>query len=90
MASKFFPSGGGIRRDPSYLSHEVYRALWVLARARTSKSKDHITTADEMADLLLRQVISEKYPQLFEHQKKIDELEKKLIGTIPDEDSDSQ
>jgi len=72
-----------IRREPTYLSTEVWRAVFVLARARTASStNDHVTTADEMADLLLRAVISEKFPQIFEHQKRIDDLEKKLIGSI--------
>jgi len=39
-------------------------------------------TPDEVADGLLRDVISEQYPQLFEHQKKVDALEKELLKTL--------
>jgi hypothetical protein len=70
-----------IRREPTYLSTEVWRAVFLLARARTARRENSgVTTADEMADGLLREVINEKYPELFEHQKHIDELERKLLA----------
>ena len=71
----------GIRREPTYLSREVWRALWVLARSRASENGQPMS-ADEMADSLLRKTIKEQWPQIFVHQKRIDELEKKLIGEL--------
>jgi len=81
------------REKPTYLTTEVWRAMWVLARARTARASGdepgverHFTTVDEMVDLLLRQVIKDKYPQLLDHQRRIDELEKKLIGELGEAD----
>lgn len=77
-----------IRNEQIYLSTEVWQALRVLARAeratRTSNSGATVTAA-EVADRLLRKAIREKHPQLLEHQKRIDELEKKLIGDLVEE-----
>jgi hypothetical protein len=75
-----------IRREPTYLSREVWRALYLVAQARSTKLDDQglhkITTADEMADDLLRELITEKYPQLLEHQKAVAKLEKEVIKTL--------
>jgi len=83
------------RDKPTYLTTEVWRAMWVLARARTARAGEnepgverHFTTVDETVDLLLRQVIKDKYPQLLEHQRRIDELEKKLIGELEEGEDD--
>jgi hypothetical protein len=71
-----------IRSEPIYLSREVCRALWLLAQAKAPIAEDHHVTADEMADYLLRQLIKDKYPQLFDHQKQIDKLEQELIKNL--------
>ena len=77
-----------IRRDPVYLSSDVWRALWLLAKAAPKPTpKDYeetrsISTPDEIADQILRQAIQEQNPQLFEHQKQIDKMEKELIKTL--------
>jgi hypothetical protein len=75
-----------IRREPTYLSNDVWRALWLLAKARGGQTDEQgltkIASADEMADSILREVIKEKYPQLLEHQKAVDRMEKELIKAI--------
>ncbi len=69
-----------IRRDPIYLSYGVWRSLRLIAKAKSEES--NIVTADQLADEFLSAVITEKYPQLFEHQKQIDKLERELIKTL--------
>ena len=73
-----------IRRDPVYLSSDVWRALWLLSKYKNLDSE--IVTAkctpDELADDILREVIKDKYPQIFKHQKRIDEMEEILIKTL--------
>ncbi len=69
-----------IRREPTYLSYEVYRALRLLARARRSETEK--TSADQLADEMLQAIITEKFPQLLEHQQQIDKLERDLIKTL--------
>lgn len=74
-----------IRRDPIYISTEVGRALWLLAKSEkvhpTGEHGDN-KTADEIADDILRQAIREQHPQIFEHQKKIESMEKELIKSL--------
>ena len=41
-----------------------------------------VTTADEMADNLLRELLKEKYPALMEHQKAVEKMEKEVIKKI--------
>ena len=79
------------RRDPIYISHEVWRWLRLLAKADKAHPKNAqdsaasgiaMITPDEIADQILRQAIREQHPQLPEHQKEIDKLEKKLVETL--------
>lgn len=75
-----------LRREPTYLSTEVWKACWLLARARSTEADEqtggNMKTADGMADEILRNAIREKYPQLLEHQKAIDKLERELLKTL--------
>lgn len=64
-----------IRREPTYLSTEVFRACWLLAQSQGR-------TADEMADTLLRELIAEKYPQISQAQKQIHKLEAELVTEL--------
>jgi hypothetical protein len=70
----------GIRREPTYLSYEVYRSLRLLAKARTDEG--HIITADQLADEMLSEVLNAKYPQLQELQKQVAKLEKETIKSL--------
>src|SRR4029453_16001134 len=75
-----------IRREPTYLSSDIWRALWLLAKAKGRQTDDQglqkIPSADEMADSILRGVITQKYPQLLEHQRAVERMEKELIKAI--------
>ncbi len=69
-----------IRRDPIYLSYGTWRALRLIAKAKSEES--NIVTADQLADEFLSAIITQKYPQLFEHQKHVAKLERELIKTL--------
>ena len=71
-----------LRDKPLYISYEVWRALWLLAKSEAQSDEGRIVTADEIADQILRQSIREQYPQLMMHQAEIDEMEKKLIESL--------
>lgn len=74
-----------IRKDPIYVSNEVYGWLRLLAKADNvgMEGLPHPrTTADEIADQLLRQAIREAHPQLAEHRKEIEKLEEKLLEAL--------
>ncbi len=69
-----------LRRDPIYLSSDVWRACLLIARS--SSTEGHMATADEIADGLLRNVIKDKWPQLFQHQQQVAKLETELLKTL--------
>jgi hypothetical protein len=69
-----------IRREPTYLSTDVWRACWLLSKWRSDEART--ITVDEMADGILRDSIKDKYPQLFEHQKKVESMEKELLKDL--------
>lgn len=71
-----------IRREPTYLSTETWRVLWLLAKSGKFDKTGVSTTPDEIADDILRTTIREKYPQLFEHQKKVESMERELLKTL--------
>jgi hypothetical protein len=75
-----------IRSNPTYLSADVWKSCWLIAQAKGTQTDEQglsrVTTADEMADNLLRELLKEKYPQLFEHQKTVEKLEKEVIKKI--------
>ena len=81
-----------IRRDPIYISTEVYRWLRLLAKADfetvrasgefSNPDRPTIKTADEIADTMLRQAIREQHPTLADLQKQINKLEDETIDTL--------
>ena len=72
-----------IRREPTYLTTTVWKALWLIAQAHGKKFDaqgfEQLRTADEMADELLGELIAEKYPEVLEHMKMVSAAEKSLI-----------
>jgi hypothetical protein len=82
-----------IRRDPIYVSTEVWRWLRLLAKAEpapenANTSYDTISrkvTPDEIADQILRQAIREQHPQLAELQKELDAMEKRTVQALIDQ-----
>jgi hypothetical protein len=75
-----------IRRDPIYLSYETWRELRLLAKAQTSDG--NIMTADQVADEILRQVLTERYPELRQHENEVAKMEKELIKKLGAEQHD--
>ncbi len=74
-----------IRPNAVYLSYEVWKWLRLLAKAETNERGGDMNgpcTPDEIADHILRQAIREQHPQLPEHQKQIDKLEKQLVEAL--------
>jgi hypothetical protein len=71
-----------IRRDPIYLSSEIWRALWILAKSKSPKEGERLMTADEMADEMLREAIKLHFPQLLEHQKQVAKMETDLVKSL--------
>lgn len=75
-----------IRREPTYLSTDVWKACWLIARAQSTEADvdrgGNMRTADEIADTLLRTAIGEKHPQVWEHLKAVTKLEKELFKTL--------
>ena len=73
-----------IRHTPIHVTNDVWRALYLLAKAKTPGPGEggRIVSVDIMADDLLQIAIKEKYPQLFEHQKQVAKLEAELIETL--------
>jgi hypothetical protein len=70
----------GIRREPTYLSYEVYGALRLLAKSR--RTETDLITADQLADEMLLAAITQQYPALLEHQRQVAKLERGLLKTL--------
>lgn len=62
-----------IRQGSIYISVETKKHLWLIAKAKD------LANADEAGELLLSAAISEHFPAIVEHQKKIDQLESELL-----------
>lgn len=77
-----------IRRDPIYIGTDVWKSLQLLAKSyhddliEKGNSPNAITTPDFIADQILREVITQKYPQIANLQKQIQKLEDETIKTI--------
>ena len=75
-------------QEPTYLSPDVWKALWLLAKSgKFDNNIDGmvgvlVTTPDKLADDILRSVLTLEYPQLFEHQKKVAEMEKEILKRL--------
>jgi hypothetical protein len=71
-----------IRRDPIYVSFEVWRALRLLAKSKDNGEGRPIVTVDELADALLAEVLVERYPKITEHLRQVDKSERELIKVL--------
>lgn len=75
-----------IRREPTYLSTDIWKACSLLAQSKGRVTDDHgmtrTVTVDEIADTLLRELFSEKYPQISQHRKTVKKLEAEFIKTL--------
>jgi hypothetical protein len=71
-----------IRREPTYLSSDVWKACWLISKTRASEDGRPISTADEIANTILREALEQKYPQIFDHLRKVAKDEKELLKTL--------
>jgi len=75
-----------LRRDPTYLSSDTWRALRLLSKVRGKRTDaqgfETVSTPDELADELLRELIKEKHPGIFEHFKAVKKMEDALLKTM--------
>lgn len=75
-----------LRREPTYLSSDVWKACLIIARWRSSKldaqGMHKTTSVDEIAVELIRSALKEHYPQLLEHHKSIEKQEEELIKSL--------
>jgi hypothetical protein len=78
-----------LRREPTYLSSDVWRSCKILAQWRSTQLDDqglHRTTStDQIASELLHMALKEWYPQLLEHHKRIEKLDEELVKSLEDE-----
>jgi hypothetical protein len=66
-----------------YLSKDLWRGFFLLAKARNSGEPGTApVTIESLVDEILRKELTEKHPQVFEHQQQIDKLEKELIKKL--------
>ncbi len=72
----------GIRREPTYLSYEVHRALRLLAKSKGNGEGRPVITVDELADEMLAEVLVQRYPKITEHLRQVDKLEREIIKKL--------
>jgi spore coat polysaccharide biosynthesis protein SpsF (cytidylyltransferase family) len=58
------------RTQPIYLTTEVWRALFALAQARSRHAEERVTV-DGLADLLLREKITDLFGRISESDEKL-------------------
>lgn len=75
-----------MRRETIYVSTEILRSLIILAKAQSGYQEEggtrNITTADDIAEKLLREAIKEKYPDLIIHLREVGKLQDELIKRL--------
>ena len=75
-----------LRREPTYLSSDVWRACYLIAKWRSGKLDEQgmarTISPDEIAVELLRGTLKEHYPFLLEHQKQISKLEDEVVKRL--------
>lgn len=75
-----------LRREPTYLSSDVWRACLIIARWRSTKLDSQglakSTSVDEIATELIKSSLKEHYPQLLEHHKLVEKQEEELIKSL--------
>ena len=75
-----------LRREPTYLSVEVFKACWLIGQAQSGTVDEHglsrTVTADEVADTLLYETIKEKHREVFKYLKQIEKSDKAMIDQL--------
>ena len=75
-----------IRREPTYLSTEVWKCCWLVAQSETgtldAQNMPRTVTVDEVADRELYDRFKEKRPEIFEHMKEMRKLDQQFIKKL--------
>jgi hypothetical protein len=75
-----------LRREPTYLSSDVWRACWLIAKWRSTRLDEQglarTISTDEIAVELLRGTLKEHYPFLLEHQRQVTKMEDELLKRL--------
>jgi hypothetical protein len=77
-----------IRRDPIYISSEVWRWLRLIAKSRPETDRETLNSGratlspDEVADVILRKAVEQWYPELITAVKELDKKEKEIIESL--------
>lgn len=65
-----------------WIDGDLLHSLRMIAQTRPPKEDNRHSSAEDIAEEMLRAALKEKYPQLLEHQKAINKMEKELLKTI--------
>ena len=75
-----------MRRYQIYVSGDILKSLSLIAKTKSGQTDEQgmvrSCTAEDVAESLLKSVLKEKYPQLAEHFKTVNKMEKELIETL--------
>ena len=70
------------RRFQIYIAGDILHSLNLIARSRPPSEENRFSTAEDVAEEMLKSSFKEKYPQLAEHQKMIAKMERELLKTL--------
>jgi hypothetical protein len=70
------------RRNTIYINGDILHSLWLIAKSRPPDADNRYATAEDVAEEMIRATIKEKFPQLAEHRKQVDKLERELLKTL--------
>jgi hypothetical protein len=77
-----------VRDQPLLVSYEVWAALRLVVKCKGSiePGVPRMTEA-QLADEILLLALKEEYPEIFEHRRVVEKLEKELIRKVNHEDT---
>ena len=77
-----------VRNEPIRISYEVWSVLRLLAKSRGNVEPGlPRMTEDQLADDILLAALKELHPQIFEHRKSVEKLEKELLKELGHNDT---
>jgi hypothetical protein len=65
-----------------WIEGDLLHSLMIIAQTPPPKEDNRYSTAEDIAEEFLRTALKEKYPQLLDHQKAINKMEKELLKTL--------
>jgi hypothetical protein len=78
-----------VRDQPLLVSYEVWAVLRLVAKSHGSVEPGlpRMTEA-QLADQILLDGLKERYPKIFEHRKKVEKMERDLMGQLNENSND--